>query len=69
MQENKYSKLLAAIKEPKSPHLRYGQYVFIRAYEFFPEECTKITGKKQLDPFYNDENVDKFLEHLYATNT
>lgn len=64
----KYNKLLNAVKEPKPPHFRYGQYVFVRAYEFFPAECTKITGSNELDPFHNDGNVDKFLEYLYATN-
>jgi hypothetical protein len=47
----------------RNPDLRLGQYAFIVLEEEFPDIANLIRGTK-LDPFYNDENIQKFLIYL-----
>ena len=42
---------------------RYGQAVFNYSYILCPEETDKIRGS-EFDCYYNDNNVDIFLEKL-----
>jgi hypothetical protein len=48
----------------KNHFLRYGQALFNTLYERYPELANKITGT-DIDPFYKDTNIDKFLSFLY----
>lgn len=40
---------------------RYGQTVFNTMYDIHPEVAQKYCGTL-IDPFYNDDNVDQFIE-------
>lgn len=42
---------------------RYGQAVFNSAYGLFPNEVGEIVAT-ELDPFYNDSRVKRFLDGL-----
>lgn len=42
---------------------RYGQAVFNVLYEHFPVEVERFRGSL-VDPFYEDGNVEPFLERL-----
>ena len=58
---------LAVKQQQLNPSLRYGQCIFNIAYDLYPSEVDEIrgdTGKNGKDPFYNDDNVEAFFEHL-----
>jgi hypothetical protein len=44
-------------------HIRYGQAIFNVAYKMYPNAVNKLRGT-DLDCFYQDEKVDKFLNAL-----
>lgn len=44
-------------------HIRYGQAIFNVAYKMYPNAVNKLRGT-DLDCFYQDEKVDKFLNTL-----
>ena len=43
--------------------IRYGQAIFNTAYKMYPDAVDKLRGT-DLDCFYRDEKVDKFLDAL-----
>lgn len=44
-------------------HIRYGQAIFNITYKMYPDIVNKLRGT-DLDCFYQDEKVDKFLDAL-----
>ena len=44
--------------------LRYGQTVFNTMYSLHPETAQKYSGTS-IDPFHNDDVVDKFIEKCF----
>lgn len=49
----------------KYPMLRYGQTVFNIAYTD-GYETESVRGNPNIDPFHNDDNVGRFIEHISA---
>lgn len=45
-------------------HLRYGQTVFNVLYSKYSDIVNEYRGSG-IDPFYNDGNVDKFVNTIY----
>jgi hypothetical protein len=45
-------------------HLRYGQTVFNVLYSKYSDIVNEYRGS-DIDPFYNDGNVDKFMTTIY----
>lgn len=48
---------------PRPQRIRYGQAIFNVAYKMYPNAVNKLRGT-DLDCFYQDEKVDKFLNAL-----
>ena len=45
----------------KYPKWRKGQTVFNVMMEIYPDKANSLRGS-DIDPFYNDDNIDKFIE-------
>ncbi len=43
---------------------RAGQIAFNFVYLVDPELADNVRGDKEIDPFYNDENLDVFWDYL-----
>jgi len=50
----------------EDPNLRWGQCLMIALNELDPDMYMKITGT-EYDPFYLNEKVEGFVEHLIKT--
>lgn len=48
--------------------MRWGQAVFNAASHTFPMATETARGDSLLDPFYNDDNVGRFVTHLLEVN-
>lgn len=53
----------AIFSEPISAQWRKGQFVFNRASQLYGDDFARSVG---YDPFYNDENINPFIESLTA---
>lgn len=47
------------------PNLRAGQAIFNTAEELMPERARQLRGT-EVDPFYNDDLIDAFMDALFA---
>lgn len=47
----------------KYPCLRKGQALYNAASTLYPDICSSIVGLN-MDPFYNDLNIDNFIKYL-----
>ena len=54
---------LRAEAEHRPPHLRYGQFIYCRTFELFPDVACKINASA--DCFNDDTKVGDYLHSLY----
>lgn len=60
--------MLQLTKRIGSTDERIGQSVFNTLYDLDPEMADSIRGT-DLDPFYNDDRVAKFYDHVFGRNS
>lgn len=55
--------LIQRAKDSQGDHLRFGQALYNIVYSEFPEIVSQVQGT-ELDPFYDDSNIESFLDYL-----
>lgn len=58
-----FARKLRTEAEHRPPHLRYGQFIYCRTFELFPDVACKINASA--DCFNDDTKVGDYLHNLY----
>lgn len=66
MTKEEFSDLMLIFFGPKRPELRLGQHIFNTLYAHNEVLCNRIIphNSEGCDPFYRDDKIGEFLQHL-----